>query len=91
MLTTAGLLVAAGLRPTTRLSAKSIFRGPETPTREARAANAALAEAGELLNGGDGEAAVAVCVSGLLGSSLGSLQLMTGGVRNQRQHHILGE
>jgi len=58
MLTTAGLLVAAGLRPTTRLSAKSIFRGPETPTREARAANAALAEAGELLNGGDGEAAV---------------------------------
>ena len=58
MLTTAGLLVAAGLRPSTRLCAKSIFRGPETPTREARAANAALAEAGELLNSGDGEAAV---------------------------------
>lgn len=29
---------------------------------------------------GDGEAVVAVCVGGLLGSSLGSLQLMTGGV-----------
>ena len=57
LLTTAGLL-AAGLRPSTRLCAKSIFRGPETPTREARAANAALAEAGELLNSGDGEAAV---------------------------------
>ena len=29
---------------------------------------------------GEGDAVVAVCVSGLLGSSLGSLQLMTGGV-----------
>ena len=58
LLTTAGLLVAAGLRPSTRLYAKNIFRGPETPTRETREANAALAEAGDLLNKGDGEAAI---------------------------------
>ena len=50
--------VAAGLRPSTRLYAKRIFRGPETPTRETREANAALAEAGDLLNKGDGEAAI---------------------------------
>ena len=57
-LLTTGLLVAAGLRPSTRLYAKKIFRGPETPTRETREANAALAEAGDLLNKGDGEAAI---------------------------------
>ena len=57
-LLTSGLLVAAGLRPSTRLYAKRIFRGPETPTRETREANAALAEAGDLLNKGDGEAAI---------------------------------
>ena len=58
LLTSVGLLVAAGLRPSTRLYAKRIFRGPETPTRETREANAALAEAGDLLNKGDGEAAI---------------------------------
>ena len=58
LLMSAGLLVAAGLRPSTRLYAKRIFRGPETPTRETREANAALAEAGDLLNKGDGEAAI---------------------------------
>ena len=58
LLTSAGLLVAAGLRPSTRRYAKKIFRGPETPTRETREANAALAEAGDLLNKGDGEAAI---------------------------------
>ena len=53
LLTTAGLLVAAGLRPSTRLYAKRIFRGPETPTRETREANAALAEAGDLVHARD--------------------------------------
>jgi len=59
----AGLLATVQpLRPSTRLYAGRMPTRAETPTRETREANAALAAAGDLLKSGDGEGAIQALV-----------------------------